>query len=132
MAAKQCGIKLIVGAEFFVDMTHGEENSVENLIMLAPTRQAYGQLSAFISKIRRKNQKGNSTCVMRISDRTSDCLILWSPDLQDIDIHEYWSQTKDYFSKFLDYSELFQDGSDIDKTAQALTLSSRLNLRLLL
>ena len=50
VAAKKCGIKLIVGAEFFVDMTHGEEkNSVENIIMLAPTKQAYGQLSAFIS-----------------------------------------------------------------------------------
>ena len=32
VAAKQCGIKLIVGAEFFVDMTHGEEkNSIEKI-----------------------------------------------------------------------------------------------------
>ena len=28
VAAKQCGIKLIVGAEFFVDMTHGEEKTL--------------------------------------------------------------------------------------------------------
>ena len=133
VAAKQCGIKLIVGAEFFVDMTHGEEkNSVENIIMLAPTRQAYGQLSAFISKIRRKNQKGNSyLCYEDCQIGLSDCLILWSPELQDIDIQvSVGHKLKTIFQHFWITLELFQDGFDIDKTAQALTLSSRLNLRL--
>ena len=51
MAAREFGIKLIVGAEFHLD-----EGIC--LILLAPDRSAYGQLSALITKLRRRSPKG--------------------------------------------------------------------------
>src|SRR5210317_1380441 len=49
--AKACGIKLIIGAEF-----HLEEGI--HLVLLAPSRIAYGQLSALITRLRRRSPKG--------------------------------------------------------------------------
>lgn len=52
MAAKDLDIKLIVGAEFFLrDGVH--------LVILAPNRRAYGQLSELITRGRRRCPKGN-------------------------------------------------------------------------
>lgn len=51
MAAKACGIKLIVGAEFILP-----EGC---FVLLATNRQAYGEISALITKARRRAEKGS-------------------------------------------------------------------------
>ncbi|MCL1038176.1 error-prone DNA polymerase [Shewanella submarina] len=51
MAAKACGIKLIVGAEFILP-----EGC---FVLLATNRKAYGEISALISKSRRRAEKGS-------------------------------------------------------------------------
>ena len=55
VAAIDCGLKLIIGSEFRLDG--------HKLIALAPNRQAYSELSAFITLARRRGEKAaiNST-----------------------------------------------------------------------
>ena len=61
--AKACGIKLICGAEFVLDEAPllADTDALGNrcrLILLAPNRQAYGQISSLISKLRKRSDKG--------------------------------------------------------------------------
>jgi len=51
VAAKGCGLKLIIGAEFSLD-------DGPKLVLLAMNREGYGNLSALITKGRRRAQKG--------------------------------------------------------------------------
>ena len=53
MAAKKHAIKFIVGSEFRVSFGTSIH---EKLVLLAPNRSAYGQLAAFISKLRMKSE----------------------------------------------------------------------------
>ncbi len=73
VAAKQYGIKLIIGSEF---------NLVEGirLIALAPTRDAYAELSGLISRSRRRSPKGEYTTRLRdVIFHLKRCLIIWLP-----------------------------------------------------
>ena len=73
MTAKARGIHLIVGSEF-----HLEEGI--KLILLAPTRDAYGQLSALITRMRRRSEKGEYLATLEdFRFGLADCLVLWSP-----------------------------------------------------
>jgi error-prone DNA polymerase len=53
VAAKACGLKLILGSEFKVV---GE--TIFNLVVLATSREGYGNLSAWITGMRRSSEKG--------------------------------------------------------------------------
>ena len=73
VAAKRCGIKLIIGSEF---------NLVEGirLIALAPSREAYAELSGLISRSRRRSPKGEYTTRLRdVIFHLKRCLIIWLP-----------------------------------------------------
>jgi len=63
--AQECGIKPIIGSEFMITPDLAEEEGAyssnpsissgrDKLIILAPDRAAYGQLSTLISKLRRR------------------------------------------------------------------------------
>ena len=52
VAAKECGLKLIVGGEFVLD-------DGTRLVLLAPDRMAYGALSSLITTGRGKSKKGS-------------------------------------------------------------------------
>ncbi len=126
MAAKKHAIKFIVGSEFRVSFgtpTH------EKLVLLAPNRIAYGQLSAFISKLRMKSEKGSYSA--QIDDfriGLNQCFVLWVPSLSSISVlTQRGEQLKSMFPEFWIALELFRDGHDLDKTAHALTLSMHLN-----
>jgi len=54
-ASKEHNIKLIIGSEFNVKTT----NSQLTLILLAPNRTAYSEISALITKARRRSKKGD-------------------------------------------------------------------------
>ncbi|WP_028772711.1 error-prone DNA polymerase [Shewanella waksmanii] len=71
-AAKQHGIKLIIGAEF--QLPQGV------FVLLAPNRRAYGQISQLITLARRRDEKGSYQ--LRFSDmltRLDETILLWRP-----------------------------------------------------
>ena len=126
MAAKKHAIKFIVGSEFRVSFGTSIH---EKLVLLAPNRSAYGQLAAFISKLRMKSEKGSYSA--QIDDfriGLNQCFVLWVPSLSSISIlTQRGEQLKSMFPEFWIALELFRDGHDLDKTAHALTLSMHLN-----
>lgn len=98
VAAKEHGIKLIIGSEFLFynkqnheqdDKKNGDENkscSIK-LILLAPDKIAYGELSALISLARRRSVKGEYR--VAISDLNlfgRGCLAIWLPNQATKDI----------------------------------------------
>ena len=124
MAAKSFGIKLIAGAEF--NLQEGFR-----LILLAPNRSAYGQLSALITKLRRRSPKGEY--IASISDfnwGVDECLALWVPAAASGigTLMEEGRRLKTLWSRLWIALELFHEAQDLDKTANALTLSMRLDL----
>ncbi len=73
VAAKAQGIKLIVGSEFLL-------SEQSKLVVLAPTRIAYTELSAFITLCRRRSGKGQ----YQIEEQDFEfclqhCLLIWLP-----------------------------------------------------
>ena len=76
LAAKEHGIKLIVGAEFQLDDASG------TLVLLAPDHCAYGQLAALITKLRRRSPKGEYRAELEdFRYGLNNCLALWIPCL---------------------------------------------------
>ena len=125
LAAKECGIKLVIGAEFLV------QEGIQ-LVLLAPHRKAYGQLSSLITRARRKCPKGEyALCLADLEDDVSECLALWLPGAQPMsELFRHGEAVKRCFPHCWIALELLQDGDDIDHTARLLTLSMRLDLPL--
>ena len=74
-AGRELPIKLIIGSEF-------ELQDGLKIVVLAPNREAYAALSAFISRGRRAAEKGTYHLTREDVDRdlgSSACLILWLP-----------------------------------------------------
>ncbi len=74
MAAEACGIHFIIGSEF--TLSNGEK-----LVIIAPTRAAYAELSGFITLARRRSEKG--TYEAHLDDlrfRLQHCFIIWLAD----------------------------------------------------
>ncbi|MFB1036842.1 MAG: PHP domain-containing protein, partial [Sinobacterium sp.] len=77
LAAKANNIKLIVGSEF----TSDEFLPQLSLVLLAPTRSAYEQLSALITRARRRSEKGSYTLLAKDLERqTQHLLAIWLPN----------------------------------------------------
>ena len=77
LVAKEKGLHLLIGAEFAV-----EAEPPFRLVVLACHREGYGNLSAFITRLRRESPKGSY--YLRIEDiepaALEGCLLLWVPD----------------------------------------------------
>ena len=123
LAAREIGIKLIVGAEFHIP-------GGIHLVLLAPDRQAYGKLSGLITRARRRSPKGNYELGLEdLRGSVDDCLALWIPGPGAFaDKLATGRQIKALLANLWISLELFLERDDLDKTAQVLTLSSRLNL----
>ena len=77
VAAKERGLKLIVGSEF--TLTEGIR-----LVALAPNREAYGELSGLISRARRRSGKGEYIVHLRdVIFHLKRCLVILLPDDTD-------------------------------------------------
>jgi error-prone DNA polymerase len=79
VAAKDAGLKLIVGAEFRLAEESGEGL---HLVVLATNRAGYGNLSEFITKGRRRDAEKGSYRLTRKDLKghcLADCLVLWLP-----------------------------------------------------
>ena len=73
IAARDHGIKLIVGSEF----KFSEDITI---VLLARNREAYGQICSLITSGRRRSEKGKYR--LSLSDlelTTSECLAIWIP-----------------------------------------------------
>ncbi|RZI59606.1 MAG: error-prone DNA polymerase [Rubrivivax sp.] len=77
VAAKEAGIKLLVGSQFKV-----EGPAPFTLVVLATNRNGYGNLCEFITRLRRRSPKGTYTLVLDEVDSTtlSDCVVVAVPD----------------------------------------------------
>ena len=134
-AALECGIALIIGAEFRIATENSAETATADagavhLVLLAPTRRAYGQLSALITRGRRRAPKGEYALALADLRGCADCLALWIAGAQR-PIGEQIAlggELKRLLPNVWIALELFLEGDDLDKTAHALTLSSRLSL----
>ncbi len=123
LAAREIGMHLIVGAEFRL-----EEGC--RLVLLCPHRAAYGQLSALITRLRRRSPKGSyRACLEDFRWAIDGCLALWIPDHAEIGAQmAQGRELKALFPELWIALELFREADDLDKTAHALTLSMRLDL----
>lgn len=73
IAAKNSALKLIIGAEFF--LSEGLQ-----LVLIAPTRRAYGELSGLITRARLNSPKGEYQLNLNdCAQNTSHCLAIWIP-----------------------------------------------------
>ena len=153
LAAREHGIKLIVGAEFELDDASGK------LVLLAPDRCAYGQLAGLITRLRRRSPKGEYRAELEdFRYGLKACLALWVPSSASLTTIETLvadgERIKTLFARPLAGSpvapgrldalagkidercglwialELFRESGDLDKTAHVLTLSMRLGLPL--
>jgi error-prone DNA polymerase len=91
MAAEQCGIHLIVGAEFLV-----EEGF--RVVALVTNRTAYSELSALITLARRRADKG--AYQVRLHDLVYNLrnnLLIWHPTFGDLNNNEYAPLLRDAF-----------------------------------
>lgn len=72
--AKELNIKLIIGSQF-------QLSSGMRLTAIAPTKQAYSELSGFISLTRRRVQKGRYLAnIEDLRFRLQHCLIIWQAE----------------------------------------------------
>ncbi len=123
VAAKECGLKLIVGSEFELD----EEIK---LILLAPNRIAYGQICNLITIGRRRAEKGEYR--LSLSDlefATDQCLALWIPGVRNEHNPKHGQKLATLFTDRLWISlEIFPDGQAIECYQHAFELSDALSL----
>jgi error-prone DNA polymerase len=78
VAAKACGIKLLIGATFMIDDTP----ELSRLILIATTREGYGNLCELITHARRRAEKGRYQLLFNdIVRGVPECLAIALPDL---------------------------------------------------
>ena len=126
LAARDLDIKLIVGSEFRIP---GETGDI-HLVLLAPDRRAYGQLSQLVTLARRRAPKGDYSLDLKdLRHGLDGCLALWIPGRGSFaDQLSIGIQIKELLPNLWISLELFLERDDLDKTAHVLTLSARLNL----
>jgi len=87
-ASRDCGIKLIIGSEFLIGASDAKTDSEQHikLVLIAPSRVAYSEISALITKGRRRSPKGEYE--LGIDDLIfglQHCLAIWIPEHCDQD-----------------------------------------------
>lgn len=79
VTAKEQGIKLLIGSEFFIDDKQLPEAPL-HLVILVKTKAGYHQLSSLITLTRRRSEKGQyQISLADLEHILSDCLFIWLP-----------------------------------------------------
>ena len=101
-----------------------------HLVLLAPSRLAYGQLAALITKARRRSPKGEYALLLEdLGGAVDACFALWIPGLKPIgDLMDEGRLLSARLPQLWIALEVFLEPTDLDKTANALTLATRLDL----
>ena len=132
MAAKQAGIHLITGSEFHLDDADGKDI---HLVLLAPDREAYGQICHLITLGRRRADKGEYRLDDRDLARGLDaCLAIWYPasSEQDDPVLRQGQKMKSLFPQRLWIGlEAFLDGEEVYRYRRAFRLRDQLQIPLL-
>ena len=123
VAAKEHGIKLIVGSEFQLD----EQILV---VLLAPNRVAYGQICNLITIARRRADKGEYRLSLRDLDIATDqCLAIWIPGKPKKHHRQCGETLTAIFQERLWIGlEIFPDGQSIGCYEHAFRLAQRFSL----
>ncbi len=120
MAAKQCGLALIIGSEFaLVDGLR--------LVLLATDRAAYGRLSALITLARRGAKKGayHLDRSQLAAFDLAGCLALWLPGESPEEADGAWL-ARLFGERLWIAVELLLDGGDRQRLARLEALGARL------
>ena len=85
VAAKQHGLKLLVGSQLRIDArgdADPDQEAAFTLVVLACNLNAYGNLCQLISRLRRSSEKGTYRCTLDdIGPQTlDDCIVIACPD----------------------------------------------------
>ncbi|MFK7734139.1 MAG: error-prone DNA polymerase [Pseudomonadales bacterium] len=107
VAARGCGIKLIVGSEFVL-----EEGL--RLVLLAPDREAYSQLSTLITVARRRSPKGEYSVALKDLKRgAGEQLAIWLPRYKDPLNEQYIENLKSLFNNklWIGFNNLLNDSA---------------------
>ncbi len=87
-ASVETGIKLIVGSEFTLQ-TNSKNKQPLKLLLLAPSRVAYSEISSLITKGRRRSPKGEYSLHLRdLQFGLQNCLAIWLPSDQSDDAEQ--------------------------------------------
>ncbi len=126
-ASVETGIKLIVGSEF----TLQSETAPLKLILLAPTRVAYSEISSLITRGRRRSPKGEYALQMRdLRFGLQHCLAIWLPNDQTADL-EHGRQLAQWFNGRLWLGvELFWNSDDQARYLYRNSLSETLGINM--
>ncbi|NJN51486.1 MAG: error-prone DNA polymerase [Gammaproteobacteria bacterium] len=127
LAAKDHNLRLIIGTELRL------ADNGPKLVLLAPHRKAYGQLSALVSRARRRSPKGEYQISLNdFGWGIAQCLALWIPDNDEpfATLLNQGAALKQLLPNLWIALELLQDADDLDIAARALTLAMRLELPL--
>jgi len=127
VAAKEYGIKLIVGSEFHLDATFGntlDNKSTLHLILLAPNRIAYGQICHLITQGRRNANKGEYHLSLKdIHYGMDECLAIWLPSGSSQKDRVIAEQLKKIFKQRLWLGiEIFPDGHELQRYKNAFEI----------
>lgn len=119
--AKECGLTLIIGSEFFLDEDI-------HLVLLAQNRIAYGQICNLITIARRRADKGEYQLSLKDLEFCQEqCLALWIPG--DSPSTTHGQNLKALFGDRLWISlEIFPDGKALRRYENAIDLSKRLDV----
>ena len=80
-ASEECSLKLIIGSEFLVSADKSKPDEKLKLILLAPNRTAYSEISALITKGRRRSAKGEyALSIKDLQFGLQHCLAIWLPN----------------------------------------------------
>lgn len=128
VAAKDCGIKLLVGAEFALH----DAPAIDRLILFARNRVGYGDLCELITLARSRAAKGQYQ--LKSADLASglpDCLAVVLPHMHYRDVEQAVSMVAQPFAArcWLGVT-LNYDFDDTDKRERLIALSERLSIPL--
>jgi len=123
-AAKQHGLKLIIGSELRL-------RSGRKLVVLAQNHGGYAALCELITKARRAAEKGAYELArLAFEDGLPGCLVLWVPDASwSLDVEDHWIR-ESFRDRLWIAVELLADGRQREQLATLSAEGRRLHLPL--
>jgi error-prone DNA polymerase len=121
-AAKECGLKLIIGAEFRTSNLH--------LVLLAPSQRAYAQICGLITRARSEAKKGTYQVARADFEAgLSECLALWIAPRDPLPSQARW--LRDFFpDRGWIAVELHRQPDDVRYLSEVQKLGQRMGLPL--
>ena len=121
VAAKDCGIQLVIGASFVID----DAPQLSRLLLLATSREGYGNLSQLITLARRRSLKGQYRLLLgdllQAPTTLTDCIAVVMPDVAQMPFAGQLQAIKAVFPNrlWLGYGRRFGPDDAADFTAVA-------------